>query len=149
MVIGLSQEKKHIIKAKKIAWSKFVSLLDHRTSKNFMWSFAKKMLGKSNAQGPSTSAILLPSGDTALIPEDKCRAFLEYFNVTSQINHVPDAQLHTVIQEGIDCTTANPLNCELTSAELNRILSKRQRSKAMGTDLIHNEMLARLSSPNR
>ena len=59
-----------------------------------------------------------------------------------------DTQLEMEIQESLDLPSDNPINGDLTAAELELFL-RHQKSKAVGLDLVHNEMLFLLSTENR
>ena len=106
------------------------------------------MLGKGHVPGAASSVIYQPSGEPASNAEDKCRVFLDHFDLTSQINVNSDTLLEMEIQESLDLASDNPINGDLIAAELELFL-RHQKSKAVGLDLVHNEMLFRLSTENR
>ena len=144
-----AKKKRHIIRAKKKAWEEFASHLDNRKDKNFLWAFAKKTnFAKDQINGVATGSFRLPSGEIASIPLDKSRAFLDNFDLSSQLQQSQDLNIEMEIDEAIEITTAHPLNCDISHTELNAFISRR-KSNAIGLDLIQSDMLLHLSPENR
>ncbi|KZS04645.1 Uncharacterized protein APZ42_032370 [Daphnia magna] len=141
-----ARKKKGIITAKREAWKVFITKLGSRDQPK-MCSFVNCMLGKGINLSPDATEIRnneVPIND----PKEKAELFLEIFSKS----YTTGVQHKNLYEELINARMAinlpNTLNDRITSEEQERALPK-SKIKAMGPDLIHNEMIRNLSSPNK
>ncbi|KAI9565067.1 putative R-directed D polymerase from mobile element jockey-like [Daphnia sinensis] len=112
-----------------------------------MWSFVNCMLGKGINLSPDTTEIRnneVPIDN----PKEKAELFLKIFRKSYNTGVQHKNLCEELINTRMATNIPNTLNDRITSEELERALPK-SKSKAMGPDLIHNEMIRNLSSPNK
>jgi ribonuclease HI/exonuclease III len=139
-------KKRHIIKAKKEAWSSFISNLGPQDQPR-LWTFTKSMLGKGSNLSPD-GPLISNNSTTINSPKEKADLFLDRFSSVYPANLPTNDHFHATINSSITSTTHNILNDPITPEELERSLPK-SKSKAVGADLVNNAMLNNLSPKNR
>jgi exonuclease III len=139
-------KKRHIIAAKKEAWSSFISNLGPQDQSR-LWSFTRSMLGKGSNLSPDGIPITY-NGNTTNCPKEKADLFLDRFSSVFPSNIPPEDHLEAFIISSISPSVHDSLNDPITPEELDSSLPK-SKSKAVGADLVHNSMLRNLSPKNK
>ena len=150
-------EKQKKVAAKKIraiktahrgAWQKFASNLDPRGAISEVWKlFMRAMQGKGGEPSVDTANLKTTEGGTVTDAATKADLFLDVFDISSHLDPTYTT-IDPLVATKIDASSANQLNSPFTAAELERVL-KNLKPTAMGADLIHNDMLNNLDTPNR
>jgi hypothetical protein len=145
-------KKKAIAKAKSDSWNNFITALDASKS-NDSWRFTNKIIG--SAPSPSSNYPVVDSSGAPLIStQEKAELFL---HTLSAHTSTPPSCTGAADKEkfftsktdaAISSEVPNPLNSKITLSELSSGLQN-LKSRALGPDLIHNEMLKQLSPVNR
>ena len=110
----------------------------------------KSMMAEEIAASLSPS-ITTPNGDKLTSINDIADDFLNLFSrpPNPQTHYANDDDLlEPLIRSHISNNSPNNLNCHLSLDELEQA-TRKNKSKAMGPDLIHNEMLKNLSPNNK
>jgi hypothetical protein len=81
-------------------------------------------------------------------PKEKADLLMESILGGRNIHQISNQELKTSIMNAIQSTDSTQLNSPITPTEVSSAL-KNLKSKAIGPDLIHNQMLANLSPDNR
>ena len=142
-----AKKRKLINQAKNKSWSLVRSNLNSVTDLPKLWSFTKAMLGRGS-QNPTDVAALKVDGNLISSPEDKAKILRDLYGSFSPTNIASNPTHCSTIDNAISSTSPFSLNAPISSEELARCLSK-SKSRAIGTDQIHNSMLANLSPENR
>ncbi|EFX63481.1 hypothetical protein DAPPUDRAFT_268353 [Daphnia pulex] len=127
-------KKRHIIKAKKEAWSSFISNLGPQDQPR-LWTFTKSMLGKGSNLSPD-GPLISNNNTTINSPKEKADLFLDRFSSVYPANLPTNDHFYATINSNITSTTHNILNDPITPEELERSLPK-SKSKAVGADLVN------------
>ena len=145
-------KKRTIIREKNAAWATFVDNLDPRKGTKKVWKFANSMMKVH--KNSYNDWINLPSLPYETVFDKKkrcCSIFLDQFTDSCEplINSVDPitASLDSQVQNRIDDQSGSPLNEPFIIDELTAAI-KSSKSNAMGSDLIHRQMLQHLSRPN-
>jgi hypothetical protein len=144
-------KKRLVIKSKKQAWTTFISNLNPQDGQRAIWTFMKSMIGRGNNSIPIAPSITTPNGDKLTSINDIADNFLDLFSrpPNPQSHYAQDDELlEPIIRSHISNNSPYELNCHLTLNEL-ELATKKNKSKAMGPDLIHNEMIKNLSPNNK
>ncbi len=105
------------------------------------------MLGKGD-QNPADVATLKINGNLINTPEEKASTLLELYSSFSPTNIAPNAFYRSRIGSAVSSQSPFCLNFPITQDEIAHCLSK-SKSRSLGIDLIHNDMLANLSPVNK
>ncbi|KZS06599.1 Uncharacterized protein APZ42_029899, partial [Daphnia magna] len=141
-----AKKRKTIISAKKLAWTTFVSSLGPNDQPK-MWSFVKNMVGKGSIPAVEGYSIRM-NNKNHNTPEEKPELFLSIFSGVHPSGIPKNSLLESRIVNGLIAQTPNRLNDAITFEELDNSIPK-SKSKAVGLDLIRNEMLKNLSTANK
>ncbi|KZS19929.1 Uncharacterized protein APZ42_013513 [Daphnia magna] len=137
-----------ILKAKKIAIKDHINSLSPKSSPAKTWAFVKAWTKGIRAPDLCSSPIKDPETQHLVtLPEEKTRIFaLQYDHQKVDIPDRPEFE--HAIRSKINASEPNPLNSIITQQELRYGMSN-LKSKAMGRDLIHNQMLKNMSQDNK
>ena len=105
------------------------------------------MVGSGNNSSPTVPPLENPNGANTKSIQEIASAFLDLFGSSADYPD-DDATLNRYISSSINLRHTNAINNDFTPVELDQAM-KKLKSKAIGLDLIHNDMLKNLSTNNR
>ena len=145
-------KKKFILKSKANYSSSYISALESG-KQNDIWRFAKKLRGSGLNSSPPYP-ITDPSGAKVTSTEeiaDMFHSFLsEHISSSPTCPGASDKEAFFLdkVDSAINSETLNSLNNLITTSELHSSLQN-LKSRAIGTDTVHNDMLTNLNQANR
>jgi hypothetical protein len=141
-------KRRVIINGKRNAWEKFIPNLNPRKGQKELWAFTKTMTGRSFNNSAAGQDFLSSSGYRITDSKENANLLFDSILDKRNANQSTKNEIKTSIEKALNPTNRNPLNSTITKDEVNRALTK-LKSKAVGPDSIHNQMLANLSPDNR
>jgi hypothetical protein len=106
------------------------------------------MTGRGFNDSTAGQTLILSSNVPVTDPKEKAYLLMESILGERNTHQISHQELKTSIMNSIQSTDSTQLNSPITSIEVSRAF-KKLKSKAIGPDLIHNQMLANLSPDNR
>jgi ribonuclease HI/endonuclease/exonuclease/phosphatase family metal-dependent hydrolase len=132
------------------AWATHITTLETDKNGKKFWYAAQAMVGNRRTQ--TAFPTLTDSNPDPGTARDPATILLDHFcpqeHTAGYIIDPEEAELLEEIEHATKEATPQPYNERITAWELNKALHL-PLNKAMGPDLIHNQMLTRLSSQNR
>ena len=134
-------KRRVIINGKRNAWEKFIPNLNPRKGQKELWALGLASLW-------AVQPLLSNPGSRITDLKEKADLLIDSILEKRNANQSTKNEIKTSIEKALNPTNRNPLNSTITKDEVNRALTK-LKSKAVGPDSIHNQMLANLSPDNR
>lgn len=106
------------------------------------------MLNRESKPPYSRVHLIRDDSTTAITPEEKATTLADHFCPPETCHEEEPSPYDEEIEAAIRNSEVNPLNLPFNATELNNCLNL-LKSKAMGPDCVHNEMLGHLSMTNR